>query len=133
VSTKLKAKVELIIEVSRQLLSQLELQKINTITSDKENVLIDNLPINVGDKNYSGEQLTNDALVSLTSKRQSLLSQLFETYTQAELAVELASINEIVLLDSQLIALSQNNKLALTQQIVKLKKSSKVRDLYNKY
>ena len=132
-STKLKAKVELIIEVSRQLLSQLELQKINTITSDKENVLIDNLPINVGDKNYSGEQLTNDALVSLTSKRQSLLSQLFETYTQAELAVELASINEIVLLDSQLIALSQNNKLALTQQIVKLKKSSKVRDLYNKY
>ena len=58
---KLKANINAIIEVSRQLLSQLELQKNNTITSDKENVLIDNLSTNVDENQLSAPPLASEA------------------------------------------------------------------------
>ena len=130
---KLKANINAIIEVSRQLLSQLELQKNNTVTSNDENVLTDNLSTNVDENQLSAPPLSSEALINLLTKRQSLITQLFETYTQEQLSSELALINEIVALDGQLTSLSQNNKVAIAQQVSKLKKSSKVRNLYKKY
>jgi hypothetical protein len=133
VPTKLNAKISAIIEVSRQLLSQLELQNNNTVTSNDENVLTDNLSTNVEENQLVEQPLSSEALMSLLTKRQSLITQLFETYTQEQLSSELVLINEIVALDGQLTSLSQNNKVAIAQQVSKLKKSSKVRDLYKKY
>ena len=127
-TSKMKESLEAIIDVSRQLLSQLKLQKINTITSDNENVLIDNLSINVEKK-----QLSNEQLLHLSSERQSLITQLFDTYTQEQLSVELVMINELVSLDAQLTASSQSSKQALGQQVAKFKKSNTVRELYKKY
>ncbi|WP_159818338.1 hypothetical protein [Colwellia sp. 20A7] len=125
---KLKTRLENIVEISRQALLQLEIQVKNTITSNDENILTDNQSIN--EVQY---QLNSQQLLKLLAKRQSLISQLFENYTQKKLSVELTMINEMVALDEQLTSLSQNNKQALAAQVTKLKKSSKVRNLYNKY
>ncbi|MBU2925306.1 hypothetical protein Q4506_12970 [Colwellia sp. 4_MG-2023] len=125
---KLKTRLENIVEISRQALLQLEIQVKNTITSNDENILTDNLSIN--EVQY---QLNSEQLLNLLAKRQALISQLFENYTQKQLSVELTMINEMITLDQKLTSLSQKNKQALATQVTKLKKSSKVRDLYNKY
>jgi len=125
---KLKTRLKNIADISQQALLQLEIQVKNTITSNNENILTDNLSIN--EEQY---QLNNEKLLNLLTKRQSLITQLFESYTQKQLSVELTMINEMVALDEQLTSLSQNNKQALAAQVTKLKKSSKVRNLYNKY
>lgn len=126
--SKLKARLKNIVEISQQALLKLEVQINNAITSNNDNVLTDNLSIN--EEQY---QLNSEQLLNLLAKRQSLITQLFENYTQQQLSVELTMINEMVALDEQLTSLSQNNKQALAAQVTKLKKSSKVRNLYNKY
>jgi hypothetical protein len=124
----MKESLEAIIDVSRQLLSQLELQMNDTITSNDENVLNDNLSIDIEQK-----KLGEERLFKLLSERQSLMTQLFETYTQEQLSAELVMVNEVVTFNTRLMSLSQNNKQVLAQQITKLKKSNKVKDLYQKY
>lgn len=123
---KLTKNLEAIIKVSRQLLSQLDIKMANAIATNNENVYNNNLSINT-------EQLNDEQLLSLSNVRHSLISQLFETYSQKQLSAELTMVNEIVTLDEQLSLLSKNNKQVLAQQMSKLKNSNKVRDLYKKY
>lgn len=124
--SKLAKNLEAIIKVSRQLLSQLDIKMENAIAANNENVFNNNLAINA-------EQLTDEELLSLLNVRHSLITQLFETYSQKQLSAELTMVNEIIILDEQLSLLSKNNKQVLAQQMSKLKKSNKVRDLYKKY
>jgi len=128
VNNKLKTSLENIVEISQQALLQLNIQITNAITSNNDNVLTDNLSIN--EEQY---QLNSEQLLNLLAKRQSLITQLFENYTQKQLGTELVMINEIVALDEQLTSLSQKNKQVLAAQVTKLKKSNKVRNIYNKY
>ena len=127
-NNKLKTSLENIVEISQQALLQLNIQITNAITSNNDNVLTDNLSIN--EEQY---QLNSEQLLNLLAKRQSLITQLFENYTQKQLGTELVMINEIVALDEQLTSLSQKNKQVLAAQVTKLKKSNKVRNIYNKY
>lgn len=79
------------------------------------------------------EQYSDQQLAKLVTERHALISQLFNTYTQEQLSVELPLINELVSLDNQLTSKSQHNKQTLAAKILKLKKSKKVSKLYQKY
>jgi len=125
---KLKTSLVNSVEISQQALAQLEIQVKNTITSNEDNILTDDLSTNEDEYQLNSKQLLN-----LLAKRQLLITGLFEKYSQKQLSAELAMINEIVALDQKLTSLSQNNKQALAAQLTKFKKSNKVRNLYNKY
>jgi hypothetical protein len=125
-ANKLKASLNGIIDISQQLLSMLQLE--SDLTSNSDPVFTDHLSVNDQQNQLNEEQLRN-----LLSERQILISQLFEQYTQVQLSSELTMINEMVRLDKQLLLLSQNNKQYFALQLGKLKKSSKVKELYQKY
>jgi len=72
-------------------------------------------------------------LGKLISKRQDLITLLFEENSKIALSAELKLINEMVSIDSQLTTQSQLCKTTLTQQVIKLKKSSKINNSYKKY
>ena len=124
-ANQLKANLNAIIDISQQLLSMLNLE--SDLTSNSDTVFTDHL--SNGPKN----QLNEEQLRILLSERQRLISQLFEQYTQVQLSSALTMINEMVTLDKQLLLLSQNNKQYFALQLGKLKKSSKVKELYQKY
>ena len=84
-------------------------------------------------ENSDDDQYTDQQLAKLVTERHALISQLFNTYTQEQLSVELPLINELVSLDNQLTSKSQHNKQTLAAKILKLKKSKKVSKLYQKY
>lgn len=120
-SNDLQSSLEEINTISRLLLTQLELQ-LETV---------DITP----DSSTKSEQilLTNEQLLSLVSQRTTLITQLFDSYTQDKLSLELTLINEMVLLDKQLTAKSLNNKKVLGDKVIKLKKSQKVSKIYKQY
>ena len=84
-------------------------------------------------ENSDDDQYTDQQLAKLVTERHALINQLFETYTQDQLSIELPLINELVSLDNQLTSKSQHNKKALAANILKLKKSKKVSKLYQRY
>lgn len=127
-ANKLKASLNGIIDISQQLLSRLNIESESDLTSNSDPVFTDHLSVNDQQNQVNEEQLRN-----LLSERQILISQLFEQYTQVQLSSELTMINEMVRLDKQLLLLSQNNKQYFALQLGKLKKSSKVKELYQKY
>jgi len=136
--SKVKASLEGINEVSLQILSLLDVQiesfDLNTrneISTDgviQETSLIENTSPDI-----EQDKITDKKLFSLLENRQSLITQLFEMYTQEQLSVELPLVNMMVDFDKQLIVKSQSNKQLLGVEMLKLQKSKKVKSLYQKY
>ena len=118
---KVKSSIEAINTLSRLLLSQFEMQAI--ALNDIKDTLSDT------------EQsiLTDEQLLNLVDERNTLVNQLFTKYPQGELNKQLSLINEMVSLDGQLTSKSQHHKKVLAEKVIKLKKSKKVKNLYNKY
>lgn len=125
---KLRSSLEAINEVSRQLLSQLDSKVMHDDTMNEKKSAIKSLSSD-SDENV----LNNKGLLNLVNERQHLITHLFNNYTQNQLGSELDLINEMVSLDKQLTSTSQKNKDVLSQQVIKLKKSNKVKNLYQKY
>ncbi len=128
---KVKTSLEAIIKVSRQLLSQLDIQIKNSDSADlagNKSTLAAN-----ASKGMEKNPLTDEQLLGLVTERQSLITKLFEVHTQEQLNVQLPLINEMVLLDKQLTSKSQSHKISLAARVLKLKKSKKASNLYLKY
>ena len=123
-----KASLESINKLSQLLIAQLDVRIENTERDTSQQTLtVSSSATNDADQ-YSDQQLEK-----LVTDRHALISQLFNTYTQEQLSVELPLINELVSLDNQLTSKSQHNKQTLAAKILKLKKSKKVSKLYQKY
>ncbi|MCP4321378.1 MAG: hypothetical protein GY787_05935 [Alteromonadales bacterium] len=123
--------LEVINELSRLILSQIDIQVEYSKGTDKlesKPALTDSTLLDI-EKN----PITNEQLLNLVSKRQFLITSLFETHTQDQFKTQLSLINEMVLLDEQLTSKSQKHKQALVERVLKLKKSKKVTSLYKKY
>lgn len=120
-SNKVKYSLEAINNVSKLLLSQLDIQII--MVENTHNSAIDT------DKNI----FKNDVLLSLVDERKALIGQLFDEYSQDDLSPQLVLINEMVSLDTQLKLKSQHHKKILGEQVIKLKKSKKISNIYKKY
>ncbi|PKG81133.1 hypothetical protein CXF85_20480 [Colwellia sp. 75C3] len=132
--SKVKNSLEAIIKMSRQLLSQLDIQIEQSESTDGE-YLTDNKQTLVANVSMGmvQSQLTNEQLLGLVNERQSFIATLFEEHTQDQLTAQLALINEMVLLDEQLTLKSKSHKQSLATKVLKLKKSQKVSNLYKKY
>jgi hypothetical protein len=126
VNNKAQEDINAIIILSRQVMSLLQDQLVRT-----ENGL--KITTTSSSEEIRRSQLTDEKLSSLVSKRNALISQLFETYTQLQLGVEITFINELLSLDKDLTLIASMNKKELTEQILKLKKSKKVSNLYKKF
>jgi hypothetical protein len=128
-----KSSIEAINEVSRQLLSQIDMQIEHSSDADKVGNEL-TLTADASTSFHTAQNiLTDEQLLSLVTARQHLITTLFEKYTQQQLQNQLLLINEMVLLDEQLNLKSQMHKSTLALRVLKLKKSKKVSNLYKKY
>jgi hypothetical protein len=75
----------------------------------------------------------NTELPKLVSERQTLITHLFEHNTAEELNSEAKLLQVMLTLDSELTTNSTLSKQELAEQVVKLKKSRKVKKSYQKY
>jgi hypothetical protein len=126
VTTNTKASLKQINEVSRQLLSCI--QSIRTNLEFSNNNTATNSP------EESVEELPeNTELPKLVSERQALITYLFEHNTAEELNSEAALLQEMLTLDSELISRSTMTKQETAEQVLKLKKSKKIKKTYQKY
>ncbi|NQZ26777.1 MAG: hypothetical protein HRT55_10720 [Colwellia sp.] len=126
-TNNVKAILESINKLSQLLMAQLDVRIENTERDNSQQTLT------VASSTNDTEQYSDQQLAKLVTERHALISQLFNTYTQEQLSVELPLINELVSLDNQLTSKSQHNKQTLAAKILKLKKSKKVSKLYQKY
>ncbi len=128
-SSQLNKSLEIINELSRQLLSQFNLQIEDLEYGKKNQPLLDTSKVDIAIdvRKYSDEQLAK-----LVTERHSLIHLLFKNYNQEQLSVELSLINEMVSLDNQLTSKSQRNKQYLATNVLKFKKNKKVVSLYQK-
>ena len=126
-TNNIKASLETINKLSQLLIAQLDARIENTERDNSQQTLT------VASSTNDTEQYSDQQLAKLVTERHALISQLFNTYTQEQLSVELPLINELVSLDNQLTSKSQHNKQTLAAKILKLKKSKKVSKLYQKY
>jgi len=132
VSNDVKSSLEAINKLSRLLLLQFEIQR--EITEDNAKGNKAQQPSTESLHEYTeNSQFTDETLLNLVSERDVLIKQLFEMYTQEQLSGELPLINEMVSLDQQLASKSLQNKHLLSAQVLKLKKSKKVSNFYQKY
>ncbi len=130
---KANTSLEAINELSRQLLSQLDIQRESAESAEsgeQKTVLLNADEKTVLDNNL---QYSDEEMASLVARRHTLIDLLFKTFTQEQLSIELQLVNEMVLLDNQLTSNSQRNKQALAAQVLKLKKSKKITSFYQKY
>lgn len=127
---KANTSLEAINELSRQLLSQLDIQRESAESGEQKTVLLNADEKTVLDNNL---QYSDEEMASLVARRHTLIDLLFKTFTQEQLSIELQLVNEMVLLDNQLTSNSQRNKQALAAQVLKLKKSKKITSFYQKY
>ncbi len=122
-----KQALEKINEVSRQLLSRILIVQ----SSIQEKPKAQDEPIT--NEPSTNEQITDHELTELMSKRQSLVNDLFEKSTAEEISLEITLLNEMIALDSELSSKSHACKQALAEQVIKLKKSKKVKKSYQQY
>jgi hypothetical protein len=126
VTTTTKSSLEQINDVSRQLLSCI--QSISTSLEFSNNNTATNSP----EENVE-ELPENTELPKLVSERQSLIMYLFEHNTAEELNSEAELLQEMLTLDSELIRSSTMTKQETAEQVIKLKKSKKIKKTYQKY
>ena len=110
-----KKKLEVINQVSRQLLSQI----LAVLTETQENTTLIT-------EAADDESITDKEIEQLTSKRSRLIHSLFENKSTDEISQELSLLNEMITLDTELSNQSKACKQALAEQLIKLKKSQKV-------
>lgn len=123
-----KSAINTINEISRQLLSLFD-ANIEISNSDNDQGAVEsNSPITA-----NNGQLSDDKLASVVAKRHELINLLFEKYTREELSRDLELINEMILIDQELVEKSQTSKNLLSEQVIKLRNSKKIRKIYNKY
>jgi len=119
------------------------LEKINSISqqlllclqSSYDNILVESFTV---DKETDIDErkkkhIKDTELAELIAIRERLISELFTQYTPKLLSKESALINEMVSLDKQLTAISNNCKQSLSEQVIKLKNSKKITKTYQKY
>lgn len=123
-----KADIEAINSLSKQLLSEINIQRVSA-----KSELAPNEQAPVAETLAESTSSESKELGPLTTKRHSLIVALFNAYTQTELHDELTLINEMVLLDRQLTLAIEGNKNALAEQVITIKKSKKINKLYKKY
>jgi len=128
VPSNITSSLETINELSRLILSQLNIRIEDTEHESSQHPLQELAPETADNDQYSDEQLAK-----LVTKRHTLIDLLLKTFTQKQLSIALPQINEMVSLNDQLTSSSQRSKLALAEQVIKLKKSKKVTRLYQKY
>ena len=116
----IKESLEQINEVSRQLLSRILTVK-NSIQQNKD-VLTSN-----------DAQIIDSELVELMSKRQKLIYALFEQNPTENISQESDLLNEVFSLNTALTSKSQACKQDLAEQMIKLKKSKKIKKSYLQY
>ncbi len=75
----------------------------------------------------------NSKLVSLNIERDTLIQETFNEQQSSNYEQHLPLINQVVALDSQLLALAEKSKLALKNGLLKMKKNQKAADTYKKY
>lgn len=73
---------------------------------------------------------TERNLSSLISERHALVIKLFEVHSQDKLSTEIGLINEMLSFDEQLTAKLTSHKQVLAQEVIKMKKSKKIKDIY---
>lgn len=123
-----KKSIEQINDVSRQLLSRiLVMQTDSQITSQERDLKTFDTQSN-DDENKELTELTE-----LTEKRQILITNLFEQNTADNISSELALLQEMITLDSELTTNAKLSKQLITEQVIKIKKSNKVTKSYRKY
>jgi len=118
-SIKIKKMLEKTNKISRHLLSRVLVMQNNI--QEKPNVKYDS---------EATEQVTEHELTELMDQRQNLIKNLFEQYSAEEISHEVDLLNEMVTLDSELSKRSQLCKQDLAEQVIKLKKSKKVKKSY---
>lgn len=115
---------ETLIEIntlSRQLLS-----RINNIQNETESLSEEK-------KDSDKDSKSADTLESLMTLRQNQIKQLFENNKLDQIKAEQALLDELKYLDKELVNQSQICKNTLVQQVIKLKKSHRVTNSYQKY
>ncbi len=126
--SNITASLETINELSRLILLQLNIRIENAAHENSQQGLPDVSSETTGESTYTDEQLSK-----LVTERHNRIDLLFKTYPQVQLSGELPLINEMVSLDQDLTSKSQSNKQLLASQIIRLKNSKKVTNLYKKY
>lgn len=110
-------------DISRQLLSQFDIQLENNDSEKSQQSIATD----------EESKLTDELIANIAAERQSLITKMFETFTQEKLHVELPLVNDMVSLDEQLTVKAQRNKQEIAKQMVKLRNSKKVTKLYQQY
>ncbi|PCI56630.1 MAG: hypothetical protein COB45_04575 [Gammaproteobacteria bacterium] len=120
-----KRHLEEINEVSRQLLSRILAAHADSQTNPQGGDL----------ENPEGEpaKKESDDIAKLTEKRHTLITQLFERNTPENISAESDLIEKMVALNNKLTANAKLCKQAITEQLIKIKKSNKVTKSYQKY
>ena len=126
----IKQTLETINEISRQILSCI----LSMHEETRENIA-PTLKVEAKiDDDSSNEKVTTEHDISeMMSKREKLIHIIFEQKTIEEISLERNLLNEMVSLDTKLSAQSKIYKKMLSDQVIKLKKSQKVKNVYQKY
>ena len=126
----IKSLLEEINKISRQILSCIlsmqEETRENTASVAKVNNETDS-------QESANNLLTQDEMSAMISTREKLIHILFEQNTLENLAREHPLLNDMKNLDNQLSTQSKAYKKMLSEQVIKLKNSKKVKNLYQKY
>jgi len=122
VASNTKQAIKKINEVSRQLLSRMLEMESEAQAGIHADPLVNDEEIEKKSRQTS----------DLTSQRQHLIELLFQQKTIQEIQAEHILINEMAALDSQLADKSQAFKNSLAEQVIKLKKSKKISNSYQK-
>lgn len=75
----------------------------------------------------------SEELTKLMEKRRLLITTLFEQNTAGNISSESNLLQEMIALDSELTATAKLSKQAITEQMIKIKKSKKITKSYQKY
>lgn len=126
-SNDIKSSLEQINDVSRQLLSRI----LTMYNKSQEKAQNSNESLN--DESTNDSQAPENQLTELMANRNSLIRSLFEQNTHEDISIELNLLNEMLSLDSRLSNQSKAYKQLLAEQVIKLKKSKKVSNSYQKY
>jgi hypothetical protein len=125
VTDSTKKCIKKINEVSRQLLSRILATHKETQTYPQE-LNKDNI------EKRSSKKESND-IAKTMENRQTLITRLFEQNTLENISSESELVEEMIILDNKLVANAKLCKQAITEQVVKIKKSKKVTKSYQKY
>ena len=117
-----KASLVNINDVSRQLL----LCILTAQNASQENTI-------APDHSTAAKPITDKQLTELLSQRERLIKDLFKHSTTKDIGLELTLVNEMLALDTELTQNSQAHKQALAEQVLQLKKSTKVTQSYQRY